>query len=376
MDISSTPQKSPLEAPQLKNFKQLNIIAFESDDETKESTTTDDEVAFSSLTKLLQSENTIHLAIFINFTLVHSYAEQILFYLITNLYKQGSIRDMRMWAYEIYSSFIAIDAPLQIFSPEIRDRISAEINSNLSKAEAFKSDFEVVTSLREIFNNSRFETMKIINEQLDNFQNKRKAGLESMYGFSPMKDLQSIRKDREQEKKTIEKNLMPKLLLMLEELEECKEKNHKLLLLISALSTVIYQIFRPQTSYIEPIDQFVSKSSRSCNNLDVKGHQLVPRICQSTTYCDYCLEILFGIAPQGFECSCGIKVHESCIDSLKGTCILYMENQSINDMTHNESRDSSKLYELVHSALGNRRIDNYKRTKSNRPKSDPGTFKL
>lgn len=367
MDISSSTPVKPHNAPYLNGVKQLNIMPFESDDEAG----SEEDVEFSSILKLLQSE--IHLAIFINFTLVHSHAEQILFYLITNLYKQGNVDQLKQWSYEIFSSFIADDAPLQIFPPDIQERIATEIDTKLTKAEAFKSDhMEIVKSLREIFNNSRFETMTIINEQLKNFQNKRRAGLDSLYGMSPMKDLKSISMDSEMASKTIEKNLMPKLLVMLEELEECKEENPKLLLLISALSTVVYQTFRPKTSYIEPVSQFVSKSLPLCEFLDVKGHQLTSKNCHSTTYCDYCLQSMFGIGPQGFECACGIRVHKSCISSLKGTCILVIENLTINDTTRSETRDSSKLYELVHSSIGNRRVENYKRSKSNRPKSDPG----
>lgn len=368
MDIASS---TPFKAPYLNGIKQLNIMPFESDDEA----VNEEEVAFSSLLKLLQSENSIQLAIFVNFTLVHSHAEQILFYLITNLYKQGTVEEMKHWAYEIFSSFIANGAPLQIFPPEIQDKIAAEIDTKLIKAEAFKSDHvEIVKLLREIFNHARFEIMKIINEQLKNFQNKRRAGLDSLYGMSPKKDLKSIQMNPEMASKTIEKNLMPKLLVMLEELEESKEENSKLLLLISALSTVIYQTFRPEITYIEPVSQFVSKSLSTFDILDVQGHQLTSKICHSTTYCDYCLEIMIGIAPQGFECGCGIKVHKSCINSLKGTCILYIENLTINESVKSETKDSSKLYELVHSSIGNRRVENYKRSKSNRPKSDPGNF--
>lgn len=368
MDIASS---TPLKTPQLNGLKQLNIMPFESDDETA----ADEEVAFSSLLKLLQSDNSIQLAIFINFALVHAHAEPILFYLITNLFKQGNVEELKHWAYEIFSSFIAADAPLQIFTPEIQDKIAAEIDIKLTTAEAFKSDhMEMVKALREIFNHARFETMKVVNEQLKNFQNKRRAGLDSLYGMSPLKDIKNM--DQEMASKTIEKNLMPKLLVMLEELEECKEENSKLLLLISALSTVIYQTFRPAISYIEPVSQFVSKTVTTFDVLEVKGHNLTSKVCHSTTYCDLCLQVMIGIAPQGFECGCGIKVHRACIEALKGTCILHIEHLTINETAHNESKDSSKLYELVHSSIGNRRVDNYKRSKSNRPKSDPGKQKI
>lgn len=368
MDVSKS-TSTPKKPSQFNESKQLDILAFESDEESE----SEDDVTFSSLPKLLHPNNAVYLAIFINFTLVHSNAEQILFYLITNRYKQGSVINMRKWAYEIYSCFIATEAPLQIFSSDIREGISEEIDTKLKKAEAFKSDFDIVRTLREIFNNARFEAIKIINKQLEEFQYKRRAGLDSLYGTSPIKNTINIHEDRDLQLKTIEKNLMPKLFLMQDEIEQCSLKNPKLLVLVSALSTVVYQIFHLENSFVEPIDEFIKDTMRATQVFDHKGHHLTPRICQSVTYCDFCLKIMEGIAPQGYECGCGIKIHQSCIDFLRGSCILKMENLNLTETsTHNDSRDSSKLYEFVHNALGNRRIENYKRSKTNRPKSDPG----
>jgi len=79
-------------------------MAFESEDEIL---TDDDEEAFTSFSKLNLPCNAANLAVFINFTIVHSISEFILFYLITNLYANGNLKDMKKWAYEIYSSFLA-----------------------------------------------------------------------------------------------------------------------------------------------------------------------------------------------------------------------------------------------------------------------------
>lgn len=352
-------------------------MAFESDGEESP---TEDELAFSSLLKLLQPENAIHLSVFINFTLVHSHPEQIFFYLITDLYKRGNLKDMRKWVYEIYSSFLAPDAPMQIFSAEIQELVVNTIESKLDQLDNYKAsnvsinspfDVEMNKLLREIFHKARMEAMKIINKQLESYQDKRKAGLEAMYG-TPIKNVDHhkfFRKIRVSENKIIEKNLMPKMLLMLDEIEEGKDDSVERKLLLSALSTVIHQTFHPRTVYIEPIDQFVSDGNYKTDKImEVKGHRLSPKICYSTCYCDSCLQIMFGIAPQGYECCCGIKVHESCVKSLRGTCIIMAEKD------HNESRDSLKLFEFVQNALGNQRIENYTRSKSNRPKSDPGIY--
>lgn len=37
-----------------------------------------------------------------------------LFYLVTDLYKEGNAKEMKRWAYEIHSSFLVPDAPLRL----------------------------------------------------------------------------------------------------------------------------------------------------------------------------------------------------------------------------------------------------------------------
>lgn len=61
---------------------------------------------FRSLSQLLEQENTAHLAVFLNFVLSNSNPAPLLFYLITGLYKEGSVKDMRKWSYEIHSTFL------------------------------------------------------------------------------------------------------------------------------------------------------------------------------------------------------------------------------------------------------------------------------
>ena len=40
------------------------------------------------------------------------------FYLITETYKMGTLKEMQRWAYEIFSSFLVPDAPLRVHSLE------------------------------------------------------------------------------------------------------------------------------------------------------------------------------------------------------------------------------------------------------------------
>lgn len=59
---------------------------------------------FKSLSRLW--EHLAHLAVFMNYILTNCDPSSILFYLITDLYKEGNAKDMKKWAYEIHSSFL------------------------------------------------------------------------------------------------------------------------------------------------------------------------------------------------------------------------------------------------------------------------------
>ncbi|XP_070503861.1 rho guanine nucleotide exchange factor 12-like [Chironomus tepperi] len=357
---------------------QLNIIAFESEDEIL----TDDEEAFTSFSKLNLPCNAAHLAVFINFTIVHSISEFILFYLITNLYANGNLKDMKKWAYEIYSSFLAPFAHLKVLDPIEHQTTLNDIEKKLKQISDYDPvdnvtssfDFEMLRLLRDIFDKARYEVEKTIAKQLKEFQNKRKAGLETMYGGSST-DLKASKKSKKMQQVVVEKNLMPKLLQMLEDLDENNDPNCGKRLLVSALCTVIHKTFHPRTTYFEPIDQFVTQGNALKVEMPVKGHHLTPKTCYETTCCDFCSYVFWGISPQAYECKCGIKIHESCIEKISGICVLHKEENE-SDQELNDSKDSSKLMELVHRAIGNRRIENYKRYKGDRPKSDPGLYNI
>jgi hypothetical protein len=96
-------------------LKQIDILSFESDEEILNDNADDDQEAFNSLTNLMLPINITQLSVFVNFTFIHSISEPILFYLITDLYKKGNLKDMKKWAYEIFSSFIALSAVSKFF---------------------------------------------------------------------------------------------------------------------------------------------------------------------------------------------------------------------------------------------------------------------
>ena len=54
-----------------------------------------------------------------------------LFYLVTDLYKEGNAKEMRKWAYEIHSIFLVPGAPLRLNN--VDENVASEIDDVLLK---------------------------------------------------------------------------------------------------------------------------------------------------------------------------------------------------------------------------------------------------
>jgi Regulator of G protein signalling-like domain. len=67
-------------------------------------TNSGDHGPFKSLSKLW--ENNAHLAVFLNYVISNVDPCSLLFYLITDLFKEGNAKEMKKWAYEIHSTFL------------------------------------------------------------------------------------------------------------------------------------------------------------------------------------------------------------------------------------------------------------------------------
>jgi Rho guanine nucleotide exchange factor 12 len=192
---------TPISAAQT-NLVQKAIISMEDDEISDQEGFIDEHGPFRSFSKLLEQEHTAHLAVFLNFVLSNSDPSPVLFYLITGLYKEGSVKDMRKWAYEIHSTFLVPSAPL-LWS-NVDESLAREIDSVL------QNEYDKGEILRKIFWKSRVKAKDIINTQLQEFQVKRTAGLGTMYGPSDQQ-LMEAKGDKNREQKIVDDTLLPKL---------------------------------------------------------------------------------------------------------------------------------------------------------------------
>ncbi|XP_055706174.1 rho guanine nucleotide exchange factor 12 isoform X6 [Phlebotomus papatasi] len=320
--MSPTFHKTSISAAQA-NILQKPIISMEDDEISDQEGFIEEHGPFRSLSQLLEQENSSYLAVFLNFVLSNSNPAPLLFYLITGLYKEGSVKDMRKWAYEIHSTFLVPQAPL-LWST-VDESLAREVDDVLQK------EYDKGEILRKIFWKSRIKAKDFINSQLQEFQVKRTAGLGTIYGPSDQQ-LQEAKGDKTKEQRIVEETLIPKLQQLVDELDreapnECPKKSA----LCSALSTVLHRIFVTRSNPNSPIDKvhhFVSREKSFKSRLMGKnrkalvlGHLLVLRQYYEVTHCNHCQNIIWGVSPQGYHCThCELNIHRACSRILEEHC--------------------------------------------------------
>lgn len=278
---------------------------------------------FRSLQQLLEHENLPHLAVFLNFVLSNSNPSPLLFYLITGLYKEGTVKDMRKWAYEIHSTFLVPRAPLLWVG--VDESLAREVDDVL------QNEFDKGEILRKVFWKSRHKAKEFITQQLDDFQVTRTAGLGTMFGPKDHQ-LAEAKGDKVKEQRIYEETLLPKLQQLLDGLDkespiECPKKSA----LSSALSTVLHRIFLTRSNPggpIERVHHFVSREKSFKNRLigknrkiSVRGHHLVLKQYYEVTHCNHCQNIIWGVSPQGYHCTdCELNIHRACSGILEEAC--------------------------------------------------------
>ncbi|XP_050094464.1 uncharacterized protein LOC126577096 isoform X2 [Anopheles aquasalis] len=305
------------------NVAQKPIISMEDDDISDQESFIEENSPFRSLTQLLEAEKSVYLAVFLNFVLTNSDPSALLFYLITTLYKEGSIKDMRKWAYEIHSTFLVPGAPL--LCANVDEALAREIDDVLQK------ENDKVEILRKVFWRSRLKAKESITQQLQQFQTKRTAGLGTMYGPNDQL-LQMAKGDKVKEQRIVEETLLPKLQQYLDDLErESPKEDAKKSALCSALSTVLQRFFVTRSNPGSPIDKvhhFVSREKSFKSRLMAKnrkqtilGHYLHLQPYYEVTRCNHCQNILWGVSPQGYHCTnCELNIHRACAKDLTECC--------------------------------------------------------
>ncbi|KAK0092536.1 hypothetical protein PV326_001210 [Microctonus aethiopoides] len=298
---------------------QQPIMSMEDDDMSdQEVGQLEDHGPFKSLSRLW--EHHAHLSVFINYVLSNSDPSSLLFYLITDLYKEGNAKEMRKWAYEIHSSFLVPGAPLRLHN--VDENVAREIDEVLQR----ESDKEEI--LRKIFWKARTRAKEELNEQLADFQQKRTAGLGMLFGPSDAQ-LDESESDKSKESKVIETYLLPKMEPYLEDMEK-DPLDLRQFTTAAGLATILSKIFQIRSPPLDRCPTFVAKDKSNIKarlltgkprKMTVRGHHFGANQYFTVTYCNHCQLIIGGIGPQGYQCSdCFLSVHRQCVRVVEENC--------------------------------------------------------
>ncbi|XP_071806265.1 rho guanine nucleotide exchange factor 11-like isoform X12 [Asterias amurensis] len=312
--------QAEISSSQVTATPQVPIISMEDDDFQSDNETPhgnvsqyfEDHGPFISLEQL--EKKPAHMSIFLHYLISNSDPSSLFFYLVTDNYRTGSLKEMKKWVYEIFSTFLAPSAPLRIqVSDSIVHNIDNTMNTQLQNEEAMKS----------VFLAARLGATTEVQELLADFRAKRALGLGSIFGDQ---QLHNEDMDRLQELKIVEQTLMPHLdrLTTLE-----AEREDKNVAMAFAITTFMKQVGVRVTSNsaLERCPSFTARDKRpkwaKNKKQHIKGHQFVEMHYQSTVFCNHCNGLLWGIGFQGYQCqNCEFNIHKTglCLDQLEDQC--------------------------------------------------------
>ncbi|PIK34587.1 putative rho guanine nucleotide exchange factor 11, partial [Apostichopus japonicus] len=155
----------------------------------------DEHGPFDSLEEL--EKKPAHLAVFLHYLISNSDPSSMFFYLVTEDYKAGSLKEMKKWSYEIFSSFIAENAPMRVegITEATAENIEADMSASNLTDEKMKQLFVVAQS----------QAVQEVLDLLAEFRRNRSLGLGSIFGDQWVQESM----ERHQEIEIVEQLLMP-----------------------------------------------------------------------------------------------------------------------------------------------------------------------
>uniref|UniRef100_A0A8R1TWK1 Rho guanine nucleotide exchange factor 12 n=1 Tax=Onchocerca volvulus TaxID=6282 RepID=A0A8R1TWK1_ONCVO len=284
-----------------------------------------------------------HLAAFINYLLANANPSSVFFYLITDAYQNSyaAPKDLRKWAYEIFSTFLIPNSPLSW------DNIDQSLIQSIDKvlAATVHATDNDIDQLIMIFSLARKKSLDDINEHLADFRQKRLIGLGSLFDANQLAYIS--KGDTAMETRVGEAILIRSLENMLnsvnQDLENCESRS---LAIISALATVVKVVLNMRSNTNEKIldrcPTFVTKDKvgmfrmkmATKRSIQVKGHQFMLNAVNLTVYCYQCRDAVWGVNAQAYFCqNCDVVVHKQCTSSLPDHCYPAIQKKTESNKT-------------------------------------------
>ncbi|XP_064470907.1 uncharacterized protein LOC135385494 isoform X2 [Ornithodoros turicata] len=312
-------------------IQQSNIISMDDDEGTSDNelqSHLEDHGPFNSIWKLMR--HPAHLSVFLHYLLTNTNEpSSLLFYIITDLYKLGSGKEMKKWAYEITSTFLVPHAPLAI--DKIDETVLNEIDGVLQSSQEHEDE------LKAVFVKARRKAKEQLTTLLVHFRNTRTIGLSNIFIPNDAALDEAIR-DKNAELRIIESLLVTEL----ESLTRDEQPDDQKSALGSALATVLKNFGVKTPSSVALIDRFptfvAKEKSRikffprnkrfAFQTINTKGHHFQSQQYHCVTYCNHCQHIIWGVGDQGYQCSnCEMNIHKACVKVVEEQCIGSLRNK-------------------------------------------------
>uniref|UniRef100_A0AC35U4T6 Phorbol-ester/DAG-type domain-containing protein n=1 Tax=Rhabditophanes sp. KR3021 TaxID=114890 RepID=A0AC35U4T6_9BILA len=299
---------------------------------------------FSNLPEL--KTRPAHLAIFLNYLLNAADPSSLLFCLITDVYQTAPVtyKELRKWAYEIFSTFLIPNAPLLI--PNIDQSIIQSIDKILAMPTTCGEEY--LEELHRLFIPSKRKALEHVNLDLVAFRYKQQLGLGEF--FDP-KILEQLTKNGSGMEDRIAEQLLLKALdaqytIINGDFDKAKSRS---IGIVCSLATVIKIYFgmKPNSSHYEKLLEkcptFVSKDKTSSvfkmkginskKGVNIKGHQFNLQSVGTTIYCYQCREAVWGVNAQAYFCqNCDVTIHKSCSTNLSDHCYPASQQKKIQNL--------------------------------------------
>uniref|UniRef100_A0A915DQH6 Rho guanine nucleotide exchange factor 12 n=1 Tax=Ditylenchus dipsaci TaxID=166011 RepID=A0A915DQH6_9BILA len=278
----------------------------ESDDEEEDLGVIEDSGPFSNLLDL--KSKPAHLAVFISYLLNNSNPSSLLFYLISDSYQStSSTKELRRFAYEIFSTFLIPSAPLQI---DISQPLIQQIDKVLRAAAANNSSQDI-DHLKKLFLPARTRAVGEINELLADFRQKRQLGV----GVDPNLLETIARADHNTELKIAEQLLFHILEGLLHSagisnntadcFENCEPRTLALIMSIATIIKVVLNLKFNNSSWeklIEKCPTFMTTQKsvsmlskmKPKRTIQIKDHQFSLNPVNLTVHCYQCRDAIWG----------------------------------------------------------------------------------
>ncbi|KAI1707836.1 regulator of G protein signaling-like domain-containing protein [Ditylenchus destructor] len=298
----------------------------------------EDSGPFSNLLDLKQRPG--YLAIFIRYLLDHSNPSSLLFYLTTDVYQSfPNTKELRRFAYEIFSTFLIPTAPLQV--PDISQPLIQQIDKVLRSA-AQNSTSQEIDQLKKLFIPSKTKAVGEIEDLLADFRQKRSMGWTGTGVNAEL--LANLEKADHLTELRISERILYQILESLMhlcngDLENCEPRT---LALIMAIASVIKVVLNLKTNYtpweklLEKCPTFMTAQKSGSmlskmkpkRTIQIKDHQFSLNSVSLTQHCYQCRDAVWGVNAQAYFCQyCDVIVHKQCAIHLTDHCYAVASQQ-------------------------------------------------